>query len=393
MKLHPLNLFRSSFKLTCALSLAHFALNIVPTAFAQLPVDKSITIKVAVVIQDPSLPQYGGKKMHEVVKTPNRTFMWNDPRVLNKEYEAALEKISHGTVQYEIVKIIDDTLLFSKRNDNNQPVGMNEMVRLLMEPDWKTLKETGTHFDYQQFVEHYGFDKMRDRDEINEVWLWSFPYGGLWESNYCGKTGFWLNSDPTITSNEKLLVVMGLNYERRMSLALESYGHRFESVMSHLYGRWEKDPVNPNNWEKYTRFEKTHPALANIGNIHFPPNGEHDYDWINRTPVTTYADGWNFYPDIKPGLTRTVDCTEWQCTHDGYMNWWFSHIPHFEGINSSDGHLNNWWRYVVSWEDAVGREKTLRQKTLRQEDFKTEDGRQKTLRRKTEDRRRGKLGF
>lgn len=330
-----------------------------PLAFGQLAIDKPTTVKVAVVVQDPSLPQYGGKRMHEVLKTPGRTFMWNDPRELAKEYEAALETISHGTIQYEVVKIIDDTLLFSNRNDNNQPVGMTEMVRLLMEPDWKTLKGIGTHFDYKRFVEHYGFDKMRDRDEVNEVWVWSFPYGGMYESNYCGKTGFWLNSDPTTTANEKLLVVMGLNYERKMSLALESYGHRFESVMWHLYGRWDRDAANPNNWEKYTRFEKTHPGLANIGNIHFPPNGDHDYDWINKTPVTTCADGWNYYPDIRSDMTRTVDCTEWQCSHEGYMRWWFSHIPHFSGINAADGHLNNWWRYVVNWESAVLAEKTV----------------------------------
>ncbi len=328
-----------------------------PSAFSQLPEDKPVTIKVAVVVQDPSLPQYGGKRMHEVVKTPGRTFMWNDPRVLTREYEAALEEISHGTIQYEVVKIIDDTLLFSNRNDNNQPVGMTEMVKLLMEPDWGTLKGIGTHFDYKRFVEHYGFDKMRDRDEINEVWVWSFPYGGMWESNYCGKSGFWLNSDPTTTTtNEKLLVVMGLNYERKMSLALESYGHRTESVLWHLYGRWDREAADPNNWEKYTMFEKPHPGKANIGNIHFPPNGDHDYDWVNKTPVTTNADVWNYYPDIKSDMTRTVDCTEWQCSHEGYMRWWFSHLPHFEGINAADGHLNNWWRYVVNWEDAISRE-------------------------------------
>jgi hypothetical protein len=330
-----------------------------PGTYGQLPTDQPVKVKVAVVFQDPILPQSGGKRMHEVIKTPGRTFMWNDPRDLSKEYEAALEEISHGTIQYEVVKVIDDTLLFSNRNDNNQPVSLSDMVKLLMEPDWNTLKGIGTHFDYKRFVEHYGFDKMRDNDEINEVWVWSFPYGGMWESNYCGKSGFWLNSDPTTTNNDKLLVVMGLNYERKMSLALESYGHRFESVMRHLYGRWDYKADQPNNWEKYTRFEKTHPGLANIGNIHFPPNGRHDYDWVNKTPVTTCADGWDFYPAIKSELTRTVDCSEWQCSHEGYMKWWFSHIPHFAGINDADGHLNNWWRYVVNWEEALAREKKL----------------------------------
>lgn len=335
-------------------SLLFALLSFCPAVIGQLPVDQPVTVKVAVVLQDPSLPRYGGKKMHEVIKTPGRTFMWNDPRELTREYEVALEKISHGTVQYEVVQIIEDTLLFSNRNDNNQPVGMSEMVSLLMEPDWTTLKEIGTHFDYRRFVEHYGFDRMRDRDEIHEVWVWSFPYGGMWESNYCGKNGFWLNSDPTTTTkNEKLLVVMGLNYERKMSLALESYGHRFESVMRHVYGRWDYQAENPNNWEKYTRYEKTHPGLANIGNIHFPPNGVHDYDWTNTTSVTTCADGWYYYPDIRTDLTRQVDCQEWQCSHEGYMTWWFSHLPHFAGVNDADGHLNNWWRYVINWEQGI----------------------------------------
>ncbi len=314
---------------------------------------ETIKVKVAVVIQDPIIPGTDGKRLHEVIKTPGYTFTWNDPFELTKEYEAALEEISHGVVDFEIVKIYDDTLLFSNRNDNNEPVGMSEMVRLLQEPEWETLKKTGTHFDYKRFVESYNFDLQRDKDEINEVWVWSFPYGGMWESNYVGDTGFWLNSDPTTgTRNEKLLVVMGLNYERKMSLALESFGHRFESVMWHEYGRWEKDAEEPNNWEIYTQYDKTHPGNAHVGNIHFPPNGVHDYDWVNETMVNTFSDNWANYPDILSGEGRTVDCQEWECSHDGYMRWWFSHIPHFEGINPADGKLNNWWHYVVNYEDA-----------------------------------------
>ena len=246
--------------------------------------------------------------MHEVVKTPGYSFQWNDPFQLTAEYKAALEEISHGTVEYEIVKTIDDGCFFSRRNDNGEMLGAEEFIDLLMEPNWETLKKFGTHFDYQASVEHYGFDKLRDHDKIQEVWVWSFPYGGMWESNYCGANGFWLNSEPTTTtSNQKLLVVMGLNYERKMSLALESYGHRFESVMRHVYGRWDYSAGNPNNWERYTRYHKTHPGQAHIGNIHFPPNGVHDYDWINKTPVTTHADSWAFYPNVQESHGRTVD--------------------------------------------------------------------------------------
>ncbi len=251
------------------------------------------------VIQDPIIPGTDGKRLHELIKTPGYTFTWNDPFELTKEYEAALEEISNGVVDFEIVKIYDDTLLFSNRNDNNEAVGMSEMIRLLQEPGWETLKNTGTHFDYKRFVEKYNFDLQRDKDEINEVWVWSFPYGGMWESNYVGDSGFWLNSDPTTgTRNEKLLVVMGLNYERKMSLALESFGHRFESVMWNVYGRWEKDAEEPNNWEIYTQYDTTHPGNAHVGNIHFPPNGVHDYDWVNKKKVNTFADNWANYPDV-----------------------------------------------------------------------------------------------
>ena len=326
---------------------------------AQSAVADPITVKVAVVIQDPVLSGFGNRRLHEVVKTPGYTFTWNDPYVLNKEYEEALEKLSHGVVQYEVVKVIDDGKFFSVRNDNGKMLSSDEMVELLLEPGWKTLKETGTHYDYKAFVEYYDFDDMRDNDEINEVWVWSFPYGGMWESNYCGSTGFWLNSDPTTTtSNKKLLTVMGLNYERKMSLALESYGHRTESVLWHLYGRWDKDALPPNNWELYTQYDKTHPDQAMIGNIHFPPNGVHDYDWVNKTVVKTFADGWSSYPDIDRAKFRMVDCSAWNCDHLGYMSWWFSHLPHFQGINPADGHLNNWWHYVVNWEEALELENT-----------------------------------
>lgn len=314
---------------------------------------QTIKVKVAVVIQDPVMPGTDGLRMHEVIKTPGYTFTWNDPFELTKEYEAALEEISHGVVDFEIVKIYDDSLLFSNRNDNGEPISMAQMIDLLQEPEWETLKTIGSHFDYKRFVEHYNFDLQRDQDEINEVWVWSFPYGGMWESNYVGDKGFWLNSDPTTgTRNEKLLVVMGLNYERKMSLALESFGHRFESVMWHEYGRWEKDAPDPNNWEIYTRYDKTHPGKAQVGNIHFPPNGVHDYDWINETVVTSFADDWAHYPKIGKGSGRSFNCTEWACSHDGYMRFWFSHIPHFAGVNRTDGHLNNWWHYVVNYEAA-----------------------------------------
>lgn len=327
---------------------------------------KPIVVKVAVVMQDPKIPSMGNKRMHEVFKTPGYKFQWNDPWKLMNDYRDTLNSVSGGAVRYEIVKIYDDSLFFTRLKSEDKLLTMDRIIQYMQEPKWETLKKEETTFDYNKFLDHYGFCEMRDKGEINEVWVWTFPYGGMWESTFAGNNAFWLNSNPVNGSSCKdLLTVMGLNYEREMSLALESYGHRFESIMRKVYGRWDNKVEDMNNWELYTSYDKVAPGKANIGNIHFPPNATHDYDWVNKTEVTTYADNWASYPNLEMKNKRTVDCKEWKCSHLGYMTWWYRHIPHFKGINKKDGHLNNWWHYVVDYNAAMKLENKLNGKKER----------------------------
>jgi hypothetical protein len=331
--------------------------------------DKTSTINVIVVIQDPVID---GKRIHETARTPGYNFEWHDPWKLTEDYRKALSEISHGVIDYHIVEIIDAQDYFTYLKKSGEKLTEKRVVELLREPGWKTLKEQETGFDYKAFVEHYGFDKMRDEGKIHEVWVWTFPYGGMWESNMMGKNAFWLNSQPTKEVDcTELLCVMGLNYERDLACALESYGHRFESIMMEVYGWWAYDNKTSKeqltNWEKYAayarKYEKFNAGMSHIGNIHFPPNGEKDYDWANRNKVYTYAHNWVFYPEVKEEKARFIDCSEWECSHLGYMKWWFSHIPHFDGLNHSDGKLNNWWQYVVDYNKALLSEKKLKNQT------------------------------
>lgn len=329
---------------------------------ATLPKAAPIKVKVAVVIQDPRIPSMGNKRMHEALSSPGNRYKWQDPRKLMIDYRDSLNSLSGGVVNYEIVKVYDDNQFFTRLENSKELLSFDEMINLLAEPDWATLKKENTKFDYNKLIDHYGFCDMRDKGEINEVWVWTFPYAGAWESTFAGNNAFWLNSNPVQgTSCEELLTIMGLNYERDMSLALESYGHRFESVMRKVYDRWDHKSDELNNWELYTSYDKITPGNAHIGNIHFPPNGLKDYDWKNETPVKTFADSWSSYPSIKPKEGRVVTCEEWDCSHLGYMSWWYRHIPHFEGINPADGHLNNWWHYVVDYNAAMKRETQLKQ--------------------------------
>ncbi|MES1250190.1 MAG: hypothetical protein ABUL46_05865, partial [Chitinophaga rupis] len=238
-----------------------------------------ITVKVAVVMQDPKIPEMGNRRMHEIYKTPGYNFSWNDPWKLAEQYRDSLNASSHGAVNYEIVKTYDENIFFTHLKNSKELMTLDRVKELLAEPGWATLKKEGTAFDYQAFIDHYGFGAMRDRKEINEVWLWTFPYGGTYESTFAGANAFWLNSNPVKgATNKDLLIIMGLNYEREMSMALESYGHRIESVMRKVYGRWDNKAADLNNWELYTTIDKVSPGKAEVGNIHFPPNGRSDYD-------------------------------------------------------------------------------------------------------------------
>ena len=330
-----------------------------------------LTIKVVVVYEDPVLPMYGGKRLHECFRPPSvPTRLWNDPVALSAEYEKTLEAVSGQVVNYEIVKEIqaDHFFTYLKNDPLKRSLTTAEVAQLMAEPDWKTLKEIGTSYDYNAMVKHYGFDKMRDNGEIHEVWVWTFPYGGMWESHMMGKDAFWINSEPNANpSCTELLSIMGLNYERDLACAMESYGHRFESTMMQVFGWWDYDKKAKKEdltmWERYTGYIKNYDKFdkgnTNIGNIHFPPNGEFDYNWKNTNKVLTYADDWANYPNVKEKKGRLIDCSEWNCEHIGYMKWWFSHIPHFEGVNPKDGKLNNWWHYVVDYNDALRKEQSL----------------------------------
>ncbi len=322
----------------------------------------TIIVKVAVVIQNPVIGSKGNRRMHETFITPGRLYKWQDPKKLMEDYKDSLNSLSGGVINYEIVKVYENDQLFTHFRGTEEILSLQKIVDLLSEPDWATLKKESTTFNYKKFIEYYGFCEMRDKGEINEVWLWTFPFAGAWESTFAGINSFWLNSNPVQgTSCKDLLTVMGLNYERVMSLALESYGHRFESIMRRVYGRWDHKSKELNNWELYTSYDKVAPDKAHIGNIHFPPNGLNDYDWKNITKVKTYADIWYAYPSLTPITPRWVNCEEWDCSHLGYMSWWYRHIPKYKGINQRDGHLNNWWHYVVDYNAAIKLEYELKQ--------------------------------
>jgi len=209
-------------------------------------------------------------------------------------------------------------------------------------------------FNYNAMVDYYDFDTRRNNGIIDEVWVYTFPFGGMYESQLMGPGAFWYNSPPLAHPGlNRLLSVMGWNYERGVAEALHSVGHRSESALVQAFGGWNVAP-EPTSWDIFTRIDRDHPGGAHCGNIHFPPNGVSDYDYSNTNYVTTSADNWKRYP-LLLDQTRSVNREEWYYAggdyHRGFMRWWYRHLPRYTGVY--EGILNNWWHYIVDYEEAV----------------------------------------
>ena len=346
---------------------------------------ESLTIPVAILVEDPIYPPTG-KRITEMIHN-GWGYKWNDPYVQMKEFERDMESSSHNVVQYEVVKIVESDRLFSYyRNsvsdENKEYMTVDTLVNYHFK---RRVVDNITYYDYVGMMQHYGFDKMVDAGEIKEVWVYTHPASGMNESRLIGDGAFWCNSVGIGTgeaTNKELCCVMFCNYERTTDLAMHSYAHRVESIMSQVYERkgglkgWNYDirtHEELTNWEKYSAykapFQKYKDGYAHIGCCHFPANGASDYDYENPFYVMSYADTWYDYPDIREddSVARSINKKEWEDAGGyqwGYMKWYFGHLPHFKGICPRDGHLNNWWHYIVDYNNALIHEEQVRSECI-----------------------------
>jgi hypothetical protein len=292
----------------------------------------SIERQVLLVVHNPLIPEAGGAELSQVLG-------WNDPGELVSAFIEEMADCSHGIARFSLQARIDVDE-FPQKAD-----GFRYTSKSFLE-SWR--RRSGFHapdlVDYPRLVAHFGLlDRVR-AGEIDEVWLFAFPYAGYYESIMAGPGAFWCNSPPLggMEHSGRLFVIMGFNYERGVGEMMESFGHRAESILRQVYHNRRGER---NLWDRFTRYDMTHPGRAEVGNVHFAPNSQHDYDWGNRRAVRSRCDDWLHFPDLR-GRERVVDCREWG---NGdirlHHSWWFQHFPHEEG--ETDGISNNWWEYVL----------------------------------------------
>jgi hypothetical protein len=301
-----------------------------PSAGDQPP--QSLHPRVLLISYNPVIQSEGGRKLTEVLG-------WNDVDQLCRTYVADLAECSNGFLTYEIVQSIEADAWPVKKD------GFSYDEHSFLQ-NWRS--KSGWHdpdaVDYEAIIANYDLLARVEADQIDEVWLFAFPFAGFYESIMVGPGAFWCNSPPMPRSDgiSRRFIIMGFNYEREVGPMLESFGHRVESHLKQTWRRWQG---NDNLWERFILYDKKAPGQANVGWMHYAPNSLIDYDWGNKTMVSSNCDDWLNFPSLQ-GTRRQVNCSEWgNGDMRAHHKWWFRHLPHVAGSTGSIA--NNWWWYGV----------------------------------------------
>ncbi len=309
--------------------------------------DAARTRKVAVVLRDPLVPQHGNLPLHQV-------YGWNDPNAQIATIISRLASASANAINYKVVQTNNIGASYLYTQWYGAPLSFNSLIswydqgNAFWGPQLKAASDSGNiAFEYNKLLTDLGLCTKRNAGEIDEVWVYTEPYGGMYESRLAGPESFPYNSPPLLgTTCNGQLPIMGLNYEASTPNGVHSFGHRMENVMTHASGRWDAFASKPNVWEKFATINRDKPGQGHVGNTHFPVNATADYQYNNGSTVTSFEGNWRYYPFLQ-NITTSVSCNTWSCTDDGYYQFMFGHVPRFTGV--SDGLLNNWWLYFADY--------------------------------------------
>ena len=291
------------------------------------------SLKTLVIVYDPLVDQARGKKLSEYMK-------WNRVEDLAIGFMTDILEISGGLARYQITQRIDVDGFPAKVNGYQYDAQTYLNVVRGAAPPYMPQEA-----NYHAIIDRFDILPRLEKDEIDEVWIFNFPHAGFYESIMGGPGAFWCNAPPLKNTGaaKRRFVIMGFSYERGVGEMLENMGHRAESIMERTF---EKSTGEANLWKRFIRYQKTAPGRAALGNIHFAPNSQKDYDWNNPDSVPSECDDWlQNFPNFK-GVTRTVTSKEWGGGDiREHHKWWFRHIPKVAG--RTNGIHNNWWQYIM----------------------------------------------
>lgn len=314
----------------------------------------TLSPRVLVIVYDPIVDAFRNLKLTD---WGVQTRGWKRVDELISGYIADVAECSGGLVQYNVVERVD-VPEFPVKLDGFRYNALDYLDMYTNHPDKYHQPD---RIDYHKIIDAFHLGERVNNREIDEVWLFTFPFSGTFESIMCGTGAFWCNSEPLPDTPGRRYVIMGFSYERGVGEMEEDLGHRTEALVSRLYGAGDflawtydrnRDPnkfdvpryTATNDFAKFLLYDKIAPGQSQCGNVHYAPNSASDYDWGNTRPVPTFADDWLTFPNL-PGVSKVQTCTAWgNGDIRGHHKWWFTRFPKAAGRTNSI--RNNWWAYI-----------------------------------------------
>ncbi|HAJ38282.1 MAG TPA: hypothetical protein DCL15_21635 [Chloroflexi bacterium] len=221
-------------------------------------------------------------------------------------------------------------------------VGSLEFLEPL--PTWRKPGHRVLMTDYNAIMARIDARRWVMVEGVKEIWIWGY-HGGvidLWESNMAGPWGDISNSDRDphdLPVFDRTYTVYHYNYGRGPSEAVEDHMHQIEAVLRHI------DPDL--FWNKFVG----KPGEGRCGWAHYPPNGERDYDWRNRTVVMSDIEDWR--PD-GGGQKIPINCDRWQGDSLKWFIYWMQSLPGADnGLTYRGRPLTNWWTFIGDFDGAM----------------------------------------
>lgn len=310
------------------------------------PGNAPLAVRVLVLNYNPIVPFEQHRRLSEV-------FGWSSPERLATDYKEAMEYASGGYLRFEIVEWRNLNEIYAQENGARYTV--QEYVRNRRQGrGWRS---EGAMADYPRLLYEQNVVRLIDEGIVDEVWIFSDHFFGLWEASMAGPGAFFINGGvyPQVSSRRPF-AFYGFNYERGVAEMMHNTSHRTEATLNRVYGPWNlKNPTN--NWEKFSANHDQSDGVAGVGTCHWPANAASDYDYGNERAVPSWADAFLSYPNLKLDR-KPVSRQTWSRGPDyhlDYMKWYFAHIPRAAGVNA-DRKQNNWFKYIFDFQsyDAQG---------------------------------------
>ncbi|NTU46773.1 hypothetical protein HGA88_04045 [Candidatus Roizmanbacteria bacterium] len=326
--------------------------------------------KVMIINIDPIIKSKGNIPLHEVIREGRSDLGGNDPLIMANKYIADMKRVSGNYVNYSIVgfKTIDTFPVQCEQNDckigKKFTFTEDEFLKCLDASAKQNNNDINTYchnpntIDMQKILADYQVCEARNNDTIDELWLFSRFWLGIYEAASTGPLKYRLNGGPNYdnTTCTKILPIMGFSYERGTEEMLHDSGHRFETTMAYFYGRWlngygtvnngNLDYNDANDWEKYAYKFNSRGIPSGCGVVHDKVNSDVEYGYTVTNTWKSNCDNWYDFPPLKNN-PKTINCTDWGCNEQGFQIFWLGHIPQKQGTIQVGNRtlFTNWWKY------------------------------------------------